>query len=83
MNEGEGVPPCWRKISLQGDERKGDRKVSVEPQRERWAANVLKRKGIGIAVEECRGNQFANRMTGRRSVGGKAQRGEPGNHEPR
>jgi hypothetical protein len=63
------------------DERKEDRRLPVEAQRERWAENVLKRKGIGIAVGECRGNQFANRLAGRRSVGAKAQHGEPGDHE--
>jgi hypothetical protein len=78
-----GVPPCWRGSSLQGNERKEDRRVPVEARRERWAGNVLKRKGIGIAVGVFRGNWFANRLAGRRSVGAKAQRGEPGNHRLR
>jgi hypothetical protein len=54
--EGVGIPPCWRGKSLQGDERKEDKRIPVEPRRERWPTNVLKRKGIEIAVEVSRDN---------------------------
>jgi hypothetical protein len=62
-----GVPPCCDEKGLQGDERKGDRRLPVEPQRERWLATVLKRKGIRSAVGVPRGGYFMNTLAGRTS----------------
>src|SRR5260370_5084163 len=78
MGEG-GVPPCCDGKGPQGDERKGDRRLPVEPRREQWLTTVLKRKGIRSAVGVPRGGYFINTLAG---CGGGAfdEKGERRNH---
>jgi hypothetical protein len=47
---GVGIPPCCNEKSPHEIENKGDKKLPVVLQRERRAGNLLKTKGIQIAV---------------------------------
>ena len=64
MGGGGCTPPVATEKGPQGDERKGDRRLPVEPRREQWLATVLKRKGIRSAAGVSRGNTLARRGGG-------------------